>query len=36
MITALLISGIFVFTAKGNTPVKATKSHKKAKTKKGW
>jgi ABC-2 type transport system permease protein len=36
MIAALLISGIFVFTAKGNTPVKATKSHKKAKTKKGW
>ena len=36
MIAALLISAVFVFTAKGNTSVKTAKSHKKTKTKKGW
>lgn len=36
MIAALLLSAVFVFTAKGNIPVKATKSRKKTTTKKGW
>ncbi len=36
MIAALLISAVFVFTAKENTPVKAAKNHKKPITKKGW
>jgi ABC-2 type transport system permease protein len=36
MIAALLISAVFVFTAKENTPVKAAKSHNVTKTKKGW
>ncbi len=36
MVAALVISAVFVFTAKGNTPVKATKKHKKTTTKKGW
>ncbi len=36
MIAALLISAVFVFTAKENTPVKAAKNHKKPTTKKGW
>lgn len=36
MIAALLLSAISIFTAKGNMPVKAAKSHKKAVTKKGW
>jgi len=33
---ALLISAVFVFTAKESIPVKAAKSHKKITTKKGW
>ncbi len=36
MIAALLISVVFVFTAKENIPVKAAKNHKKPITKKGW
>ena len=36
MVAALLISAVFVFTAKGKTPVKAAKDHKKTTTKKGW
>ncbi len=36
MIAALLISAVFVLTAKGNIPVKAAKNHKKTTTKKGW
>lgn len=36
MIAALLISTVFVFTAKENIPVKAAKNHKKSITKKGW
>ncbi len=36
MVAALLISAVFVFTAKKNTPVKAAKNHKKSITKKGW
>lgn len=36
MIAALLISAVFVFTAKGNTSAKAAKNRKKATTKKGW
>lgn len=36
MIVALLISAVFVFTAKGNTSAKAAKKHKKTITKKGW
>lgn len=36
MIAVLLISAVFVFTAKGNISVKAGKVHKKTITKKGW
>jgi hypothetical protein len=36
MVAALVISAVFVFTAKGNVPVKNTKKRKKAITKKGW
>lgn len=36
MIAALLLSAVFVFTAKRNIPVKAAKSRKKTTTKKGW
>ena len=36
MIAALGISAVFVFTAKGNVPVKKVKKHKKAIVKKGW
>ena len=36
MIVVLMITAVFVFTAKGNVPVKATKKHKKTITKKGW
>ena len=36
MIVVLMITAVFVFTAKGNVPVKAAKKHKKSITKKGW
>ena len=36
MIAVLMITTAFVFTAKGNVPVKTAKKHKKATTKKGW
>ena len=36
MIAVLMITAVFVFTAKGNVPVKAAKKHKKTITKKGW
>ncbi len=36
MFAALFISAVFVFTAKGNVPVRAVKNHKKTITKKGW
>ena len=36
MIAVLMITAVFVFTANGNMPVKATKKHKKTITKKGW
>ncbi len=36
MIVVLMITAVFVFTAKGNVPVKAAKKHKKTTTKKGW
>ena len=36
MIVVLMITAVFVFTAKGNVPVKAAKKHKKTITKKGW
>lgn len=36
MIAALVISAVFIFTAKGNVPVKKAKKHKKAVAKKGW
>ncbi len=36
MIAVLAISAAFVFTAKGNVPVRAAKKHKKTITKKGW
>ena len=36
MIAALIVSAVFIFTAKGNVPVKKTKKHKKAVVKKGW
>jgi len=36
MIAALLISAVFVLTAKGNEPVGTVKKHKEAITKKGW
>jgi ABC-2 type transport system permease protein len=35
MIVVLMITAVFVFTAKGNVSVKAAKKHKKT-TKKGW
>ena len=36
MIAVLMITAVFVFTAKENVPVKTAKKHKKATTKKGW
>ena len=36
MIAVLMITAVFVFTAKGSVPVKAAKKHKKTITKKGW
>ena len=36
MIVVLMITAVFVFTAKENVPVKTAKKHKKATTKKGW
>jgi len=36
IIAALLISAVFVFTAKGNVPDRTVKMHKKVITKKGW
>ena len=36
MIAALMISAVFVFTAKGNVPVKKAKKRKKAIARKGW
>ena len=36
MIAVLMITAVFVFTAKGNVPVKAAKKHKRTTTKKGW
>ena len=36
MIAVLMITAVFVFTAKENVPVKASKKHKKTITKKGW
>ena len=36
MLAALLISGVFVFTAKTGAPVKASKKTKRVITKKGW
>ena len=36
MIAALMISAVFVFTAKGTVTVKKSKKHKKTTTKKGW
>ena len=36
MTAALMISAVFVFTAKGNVPVKKAKKRKKAIAKKGW
>jgi len=36
MIAVLMITAVFVFTAKGNVPVKAAKKHKTTTTKKGW
>jgi ABC-2 type transport system permease protein len=36
MIAALMISAVFVFTAKGNVSVKKAKKGKKAIVKKGW
>ena len=36
MMAALVISAVFVFTVKGNVPVRTTKKHKKPVRKKGW
>lgn len=36
MSAALLVSAVFVFTAKGNAPDRTVKNHKKTITKKGW
>ena len=36
MIVVLMITAVFVFTAKESAPVKAAKKHKKTITKKGW
>ena len=36
MVAALMISAVFVFTAKGNVPVKKAKKQKKEIAKKGW
>ena len=36
MIAVLMITAVFVFTAKGNVPVKAAKKRTKTTTKKGW